>query len=430
MAKAYKFDSGLTLFYEKNNINKSTVLEVSFDCGNRCNGELSGLAHFCEHMFFTGTDKLNKAEVFQKYFDFMKVNAFTTDDIIQFCGTIVTEELPQYLAMVQDMICNSTCTKEAVDEERKVIVQEIARSASNHNRHASRFKDYELYKMEHLIYSGLGIEEDLNKITSKDIKKFIKKYFVKNNCYISICTPLSFNNVKSIIKKNFDDLMPSSNLKPLPFMEDKLIEDENVKIKNAEVDKNFFYMDFKTNRKGPDLKYRVMLNMITGMLARDEEMGLKKRLRLDNGLIYGIGVGASLNKENTCLELSTEISSQNIKPCIDVISGCINEFVEKGFSDKIFKDTLRRHRFDIQTRVEHPEGLKNRLLRYREYGRFVTEEEIDSIYESITLEELNEAMKELFKNAKIQVLIYGNAEKKDVYTIGQVKKKFECLQTK
>ena len=33
MAKLYKFPSGLSLIYEKNKLNKSTAIEISFDCG-------------------------------------------------------------------------------------------------------------------------------------------------------------------------------------------------------------------------------------------------------------------------------------------------------------------------------------------------------------------------------------------------------------
>jgi predicted Zn-dependent peptidase len=63
MARYYKFYSGLTLLYDNNNINSSTSIDITFDCGARCDGEIAGLSHFCEHMFFTGTDKLSKQDV-------------------------------------------------------------------------------------------------------------------------------------------------------------------------------------------------------------------------------------------------------------------------------------------------------------------------------------------------------------------------------
>ena len=127
MSKYYKFDSGLIILYENNNINKSTSIEISFDCGSRCDGKLSGLSHFCEHMFFTGTKTENKAEISKQYFDFIKVNAYTNTKEIFFTGEIFTAELKNYLSMVAKMITESTFSKKAVEDEKKVVIQEIVK---------------------------------------------------------------------------------------------------------------------------------------------------------------------------------------------------------------------------------------------------------------------------------------------------------------
>ena len=59
---------GGKLYYVKNTVNESTALDISFDCGSRCN-TIAGLAHFTEHMFFTGTNTLSKEDIAKKYFD-------------------------------------------------------------------------------------------------------------------------------------------------------------------------------------------------------------------------------------------------------------------------------------------------------------------------------------------------------------------------
>ena len=230
MAKFYKFDSGLTLLYETNKINKSTDIDISFNCGARCDGALPGLSHFCEHMFFSGTDKLSKEQVMKRYFDFIKTNAYTSFDNVLFTGSIITSKLRDYLSVVQDMICNSTFTKQAVEDEKEIVIQEIACEVDKHFVHASRLIRYTLYNLEYFKHGILGSKESVNKITSKDVKNYVKKYFVKNNCVISICTPLSFNKTKQIVKKYFNDIMPSNNLKPLPYLKDKLTMQDSVEV--------------------------------------------------------------------------------------------------------------------------------------------------------------------------------------------------------
>lgn len=60
--KNFILPHGGKLRYVKNNISKTTSVEIDFYCGARCE-KIPGLAHFTEHMFFTGTKDLNKEQV-------------------------------------------------------------------------------------------------------------------------------------------------------------------------------------------------------------------------------------------------------------------------------------------------------------------------------------------------------------------------------
>lgn len=424
MAKIYKFDSGLTILYEKNNINKSTSIELSFDCGAMCDDKLPGLAHFCEHMFFTGTDKLSKQEVSKRYFDFIRVNAYTGREDIVFTGNIVTAKLPNYLYTVYDMICNSTFEPSAVEEEKKIVIQEIVQDADSHSKHANCARNYDLYRLDNYKFSVLGTKETVSRIKSTDVKKYIKKYFVKNNCYISICSPLSFGKVKSIVKKNFEELMPSNNLKPLNYGYEKLIETESVNLHNVDIDKNFFSITFKFKKKGPDLKYKILMGIISHIID-DFSDGLTKELRLDNSLVYSMGADYMINKANSYLVLYTEISRQNIKPCLDIMLEYISKIVETGFTKEQFKKELEKDEYYWQTIVNSPNNIIDNLNRYRFYRSFISDRDIHNGVQNATLEEVNQLLKELFSESKIQVFVYGNAEKKDIYTINQIKNKFK-----
>ena len=117
---------GGKLYYVKNNINASTAVDISFDSGSRCD-KIPGLAHFTEHMFFTGTDKLNKEDIAKKYFDFIEVNAATSTRYICFNGQVFTNEFEDYLKTVAMMITESSFSDENVKNEIPVVQQEIAR---------------------------------------------------------------------------------------------------------------------------------------------------------------------------------------------------------------------------------------------------------------------------------------------------------------
>ncbi|MBQ3502814.1 MAG: insulinase family protein, partial [Clostridia bacterium] len=307
MAKTYKFESGLNLVYEKNDINKSTRIEVVFNCGSQCDGNIPGLSHFCEHMFFAGTDKLSKQQVADRYFNFGNVNAHTNTEDITFTATIISNKLAEYLTTVQDMVCNSSFTSDAIEEEKKIVIQEIVRDADNYPSRAYEFESYGLYGLEHYKNGELGNEESVSRITNKDLKRYVKKYFVKNNCSIFICSALSFNKVKNLVKKYFDDVMPSNDMKPLPYRENKFVKGNNIQQKKNDIGKNFVSVFLKVNEAKVDVKQRVCLGMLSDIIS-EFSTGITKELRLDNSLVYSVNSGYIINKSNTSFVISTEIS--------------------------------------------------------------------------------------------------------------------------
>lgn len=423
MNKYYKFDSGLTLFYTKNTINKSTAVVLQFDCGARCDDEKYGLSHFCEHCFFTGTKNLNKQQISKRYFDFVNSNASTSYMAVEFCAEVLTYRFGEYLDSVADMICNSTFSKMNIEDEKKVVLQEIVRSADKTSKKAKDFKDYAISGMDMFKHTILGNEKTVGKITNQDIKKYVKKYFVNNNCFVYVCSPLSFSKVKKIVKERFESKMPSNpQLKPLPYLYYNILMESSLNVETVDCKKNYFTFALKINKKGPDLKYAGILEIISSMVT-DFAEGLTKRLRIDNGLIYGLSADYVLNQNGLCWLVSTEISTENINKCVDVIADEIVRLSKQGFTEQQFKNTVEKEEYYWQTKIDKPVNMLRRMGRYRKYGRFVTDKEMHDLIHSLTLSEVNEFAKELFSSKNVSVIIYGDATKKDVYTLKQIQKK-------
>lgn len=423
MKKVFKFNSGLTLLYSKNKINKSTVLDISFGCGARCDGDLAGLSHFCEHMFFTGTRQLDKQAVTKRYYDFIKVNAYTDTKTITFTGSIFTNKLPDYLSVVADMICNSKFGKAEVEEEKKVVIQEIVRDKDNVKRRAGALFDYQLYGLEASKNRVLGNEQSVMKITPKDVKSYVKKYFVKNNCTIYISTPLSFNKTKNIIKKYFEQVIPLSNMEALPYNIEEF-QHESMVLDTQKIDKNYVKMAFIFDSQEDRFRHRCILNLLSNMID-DFGEGIMKVLRLEKNLVYSIGVNYTHLKDKSALIISTETSSENVKPYIDGVAEYLNNIRKHGFTQEQLDKKLTSDRYFWDARIDTPDNDVDDLYRYTFYGKFFEDKLIHTTTQSITLEEVNTAFKEIFANPRIISMVYGNATKKDVYTLKQIKKKFD-----
>lgn len=418
------FNSGLTLFYAKNKINKSSSVEINFDCGSRCDGEKAGLAHFCEHMFFTGTKTESKQEISKKYFDFIRVNAYTGTDYIRFVGDIFTKELKNYLALISNMINNSTFKPKAVEEEKKVVVQEIVGMNDEHDRNSHLQMQHLMYKEKYHLEGVLGTEKSVNSITSQDVKKFVKTYFVSNNCNVYVVSPLSFKHVKALVEENLV-LNSNSKFEPLPYLPNDMTDQTAMKQISKDIDKNLLTIAFKVPYGYKDIKEIEALDMICDIVG-DLTDGIMKVMRLERGLVYGASFYRNVNTKSSSLIFNTSLSKDNIKKVVDVLSDHICDLMKNGIKLEQLNKEKREKQFFKETFIASPRTELGTLWTHRKYQRYITREEFMDYQIKMKLEDLNNLIKDIFTNPKFVALVYGNAKKEDVYSLKELKAKFNC----
>ena len=135
--------------------------------------------------------------------------------------------------------------------------------------------------------------------------------------------------------------------------------------------------------------------------------------------------GYMVSKLNSFICVRTEISQENIKPCIDVIIDYIKKVAIEGFSKEQFNKELEIENYYWQTKIDSPNRMRENLMSYRFYQKFITDKTIHNIVKDIDLEYINEVPKDLFTNPMVQVFVYGNIDKKDVYTLSQIQMKIK-----
>ena len=426
MYKNFEYENGLKLYYAKNNINKSTAVEVSFDCGSRCDN-IPGLSHFCEHMFFTGTKTENKAAISKQYFDFIKVNAYTNTKEIFFTGEIFTSELKKYLNMIAKMINESTFSTKAVEDEKKVVVQEIVKDNDKFSKKASQLFSYLLFEKDYLKNGVLGSTKSVNQITSKDVKAYIKKYFVSNNCRVYICSPLSFSKVKKMVATCLGDkLKTNKKLEELSFDDYSTTQTCKFVSKKVKLDKNYLTISFRLPHDKIELRNLNIMGMICDVM-QDISDGVTKYLRLQNNLVYFADVYHHVTEKDLTLIFRTECSKENIKSCIDVFCEYVGKLLKEGISLENINKQKRHAKYYHVTAVARPTSRINNMVYSRRYGKVITGKTDYKVYQSVKLDEVNNTLKQIFKNPTFVCSIYGDAEKTDFYNLSELKTKFNNL---
>lgn len=423
--KKINLSKGATLYYVKNNISDITKVEVGFDCGGQVDGKNYGLSHFVEHCLFTGTKELDKKKMAKKYFDFINVNAFTSYRNIYFTGKIFNNELGDYLDTVRTMITESTFNQEVLDEEKKVVIQEITRKKDKYDIFANSLFWNTAYNWDLTKYGMLGSEECVNSITSQDVKDYVNRYFITNNLHIYVCSPLSKSKVKRLVENKLVKRLPHRDTtENIPIIDEALVRDDFYINEKVDIDKIYIHLGIKLNKSMYDHEFKVKFGLILDMM-NDYSEGLMKTLRLEKNLTYSAGFGRDYNKTNGLLSFSTNVSKENVKECVNTVADYLKNIRDNGFTEAQLKKAKRLYEHGSASKEPRTERLIDKLSQYRYYGKVLKTKPYKKIRKNFTIEEANAMAKEVFSNMKVCASFYGNADKKDLYTKAQFKKLFK-----
>ena len=122
-----KLDNGLTIIGEPNSNAQSTSIGFFVKTGARDETTReSGVSHFLEHMMFKGTKKRSAMDITYELGNLgAQANAYTSEEMTVFYGTILPSALPKMQELLSDML-RPALTQDDFDTEKNVILEEIA----------------------------------------------------------------------------------------------------------------------------------------------------------------------------------------------------------------------------------------------------------------------------------------------------------------
>ncbi len=412
--KKHTFPSGAKLFYAKNDVNKLTEVRVYFDCGARVE-DIPGLAHFSEHMFFTGTETKTKEQITKEYYDFINVNAATSTKVIYFTGKIFTEKLKEYFDTVGELILQSTFSEAAVEKERPIIEQEISGSNTQYRGKAYMFNRYNLTGQREQKDGVLGSKKTISTITEKEVKDFVHRYFVANNMEVVICSPLSFAKVKSILSKSLAKTLPvNPELQPMEYMHDSVKNSKFLKVKSVDIEGTYLYLNFKIDTGYADYVYLDKLNFILSMVNATTG-GIMDDLRLEKSLVYSSWFDLTTLKDNSYLTFYTECETENINEVVKTVANYLNKINKNGFTQQQLDDLKLRMKHERMSEVRHPYTITERVYTNNKmWGKMISDKAMDKMFMNMTLEECNEIFRGVFAIPDVSMSIYGKAKKEDI----------------
>lgn len=166
------------------------ALDIDFSLGNKTISSPAGIAHFLEHKIFAQEDGVDPFTFFSESGCYS--NAYTNYKVT--CFIIGgSKELEKNLDFLIDFVHQPYFTKENVEQEKDIIVQEIRMYQDNPGYQVSETLSKNIYLQLPFYNQVIGSEKSVRSVTVEDL----------NTCYQAFYQP---QNMFLVMTGNFDPI--------------------------------------------------------------------------------------------------------------------------------------------------------------------------------------------------------------------------------
>ena len=220
----HTFDNGLRLIHRHS---PGDVIYCGYALKVGTRDELpgeEGLAHFCEHASFKGTERRRGSQVIQALEGVGgELNAYTNKESTVYYAAIQRKHLKRAIDLLTDMVFHSVFPEHELEKEKEVICDEI--ESYNDSPAELIYDEFEniIFRNHPLGHNILGTSEQVRRFTSDDTKRFTAKHYRPDNAIFFIYGDVDFKKVV----KHLSLLIPTASPNP------SQVEEQNAREKKC-----------------------------------------------------------------------------------------------------------------------------------------------------------------------------------------------------
>tara|TARA_B100001094_G_C18140729_1_gene777711 strand:+ start:423 stop:1667 length:1245 start_codon:yes stop_codon:yes gene_type:complete len=328
--KKYQLDNGLKIIIHQDNSTPIVAVNLAFDVGARDEDpEMTGLAHYFEHLMFSGSKNAPDYDV-QVQNAGGQNNAFTTNDYTNYYITLPKNNLELALWLESDRMFQLNLDEKNLETQRQVVIEEFKQRYLNqpYGNNMAQLRAL-TYKDHPYKWSTIGKEiNHIEKVSLQDALSFYKQFYAPNNCIITICGDVEIEQTFELVKKWFGNIPKSEIDRPV------YTEEENQVTKRLEevvedVPLDAFLWSFKMGKR-TDEDFPIA-DLASDLLGRDESSMLHQKLAFELNLVSSVSAYLTGDRSLGMLVISGKLNDGvNFLQVEEEIWKIINELKTNG----------------------------------------------------------------------------------------------------
>ena len=435
----YTLDNGLRIIHLPSD-SKVVYCGYQINAGTRDEepGE-EGLAHFCEHVTFKGTER-RKAWHILNCLESVggDLNAYTNKEGTVYYSAILKEHIARAVDLLSDIVFHSVYPQAEIDKEVEVICDEI--ESYNDSPAELIYDEFEniLFKDSSLGHNILGTAEQVRSFTTEDALRFTRKLYRPDNAIFFAYGDIDFKKLVKLVGRALADddsgklaagILPQiSQITQISRDENPVATEKSVSSVKSVGPKN--YPSVREEIAGQTIvmqKNTHQAHVMIGTRAYDVNDDRRMPLYLLNNILGGPGMNAKLNlalREHNGLVYTVESTmvaygdtgtwsiyfgcdEHDIKRCLRLVRKELDRMMEKPLSDSQLKAAKKQIKGQIGVACDNRENFA--LDFGKSFLHYGWEKNVDCLYEqveAITSQQIQDVARELFDKDRLITLIF------------------------
>jgi predicted Zn-dependent peptidase len=206
LVKRTVLPGGLRIITEQMPSVRSAAIGIWVNVGSRDEvASQTGSAHYLEHLLFKGTKNRSALDI-SSTIDAVggEMNAFTSKEVTCFYTRVLDTSVPEAIEVLVDMITSATITSVDVDQERQVVLEEIAMRDDDPADIVHEQFSRALYGDAPLGRSILGTVENISSLSRRSIHGFYRRYYTPDRLVVAVAGNIDHASIVKQIRKAFN----------------------------------------------------------------------------------------------------------------------------------------------------------------------------------------------------------------------------------
>ena len=426
----YTLDNGLRIIHLPSD-SKVVYCGYQINAGTRNEepGE-EGLAHFCEHVTFKGTER-RKAWHILNCLESVggDLNAYTNKEGTVYYSAILKEHIARAVDLLTDIVFHSVYPQAEIDKEVEVICDEI--ESYNDSPAELIYDEFEniIFKGSPLGHNILGTAEQVRSFKTEDALRFTRKLYWPDNAIFFAYGDIDFKKLVRLLKKSFLSEERRVKSEETTFGDRR---ESQFNSPEAQAQFNIQHSTFNTQHsfEGQTIvmqKNTHQAHVMIGTRAYDVNDSRRMPLYLLNNMLGGPGMNAKLNlalREHNGLVYTIESTmvaygdtgiwsiyfgcdEHDVKRCLRLVRKELDKFMQKPLSEAQLKAAKKQIKGQVGVACDNRENFA--LDFGKSFLHYGWEKNVDRLYEQvdeITAEQIQAVAQELFDKDRLTTLIF------------------------